>query len=223
MNLKKVILFIALVFLINWLMAILFIALGGKWMMTPASLVVAISYMFVPMIIAIIVQRFIYKEPIKEALGISFKINRWFIVAWLLPVIIAVAAIGVSIVFPNWYLNFNEYKQIELIAYNTIHDSSTERESWVAIYPNGNYERTLLKAQSYWSSTAGHEKKKEHWNKSKRKNPDAEIDMLATYRKAIREKWNVIYNSPNENSNKPSFKNKAEPGKYDKIDAEGKV
>jgi membrane protease YdiL (CAAX protease family) len=99
-NLKKIILFIALVFLVNWLMVVLFIALGGKWM-TPVSLVLAISYMFVPMVIAIIVQKFIYKEPIKEALGISFKVNRWFIVAWLLPVIIAVAVIGVSIIFPQ--------------------------------------------------------------------------------------------------------------------------
>ena len=99
-NVKKILLFITLVFLVNWLMVILFIALGGKWM-TPVSLAVAISYMFVPMVIAIIVQRFVYKEPIKEALGISFKMNRWFIVAWLLPVIIAVATIGVSIIFPQ--------------------------------------------------------------------------------------------------------------------------
>jgi membrane protease YdiL (CAAX protease family) len=100
-NLKKIILFIGLVFLVNWLMVILFVAHGGKWMATPVSLAVAISYMFVPMIIAIIVQRLIYREPIKEALGISFKLNRWFVVAWLLPVIIAIAAIGVSIIFPQ--------------------------------------------------------------------------------------------------------------------------
>jgi membrane protease YdiL (CAAX protease family) len=100
LNYKKIILFIALVFLVNWLMVILFIANGGKWM-TPASLALAIGYMFVPMVIAIIVQKFIYKEPIKDALGISFKINRWFIVAWLLPVIIAIAIIGVSIISPQ--------------------------------------------------------------------------------------------------------------------------
>ena len=100
LNYKKIILFIALVFLVNWLMVILFIANGGKWM-TPASFVLAAGYMLVPMVIAIIVQRFIYKEPIKDALGISFKINRWFIVAWLLPIIIAIAVIGVSIIFPQ--------------------------------------------------------------------------------------------------------------------------
>ena len=100
MNLKKIILFIALVFLINWLMVILFIALGGEWM-SPTSLIIAISYMFVPMIVAIIVQRLIYKEPIKGALGISFKVNRWFVVAWLLPVIIAVATIGISVMIPQ--------------------------------------------------------------------------------------------------------------------------
>jgi membrane protease YdiL (CAAX protease family) len=101
MNMKKIILFIALVFLVSWLMVALFLAFGGRWMATPVSLAFALTYMFVPMIIAIIVQKFIYKEPIKQALGISFKVNRWFVVAWLLPVIIAVAAIGVSITFPQ--------------------------------------------------------------------------------------------------------------------------
>jgi hypothetical protein len=54
-------------------------------------------YMFIPMIIAIVVQKFIYKESLKEPLGISFKPNRWFLVAWLFSPIIAFAAFGVSL------------------------------------------------------------------------------------------------------------------------------
>jgi uncharacterized protein len=99
-HLKKIILFIALVFSVSWLMVILFLALGGKWG-TPVSMVFAVGYMFVPMIMAIIIQKFIYKEPLKEPLGISFKINRWFAVAWLIPFIVAIATIGVSVIFPN--------------------------------------------------------------------------------------------------------------------------
>jgi membrane protease YdiL (CAAX protease family) len=98
MRFKKVALFIGLTFFASWLMAILFFAFGGKWG-TTASLVMAAGYMFVPMVIAIIVQKFIYKEPLKEPLGISFKLNRWFLVAWLLPPIIAFATIGVSLLF----------------------------------------------------------------------------------------------------------------------------
>jgi len=53
------------------------------------------------MIMAIVVQKFVYKEPLREPLGISFKLNRWFLVAWLLPPIIAFATIGVSLLLPG--------------------------------------------------------------------------------------------------------------------------
>jgi len=99
-HIKKAMLFVGLTFLVSWLMALLFFAFGGKWN-TPASIVMAVCYMFIPMIIAIIVQKVIYKEPIKGPLGISFKLNRWFLVAWLLPAIIAVVTIGVSLLFPG--------------------------------------------------------------------------------------------------------------------------
>jgi membrane protease YdiL (CAAX protease family) len=100
MRFKKVILFIGLTFFANWSMAILFFALGGKWN-TTASLVMATGYMFVPMVIAIVVQKFICKEPLKEPLGISFKLNRWFLAAWLLPPVIALACLGVSFLLPG--------------------------------------------------------------------------------------------------------------------------
>jgi membrane protease YdiL (CAAX protease family) len=57
--------------------------------------------MFIPMTVAIMVQRSVYKEPLKEPLGISFRLNRWFLVAWLLPPVIACAALGVSLLFPG--------------------------------------------------------------------------------------------------------------------------
>ena len=99
-HIKKAMLFVGLTFLVSWLMVLLFFAFGGKWN-TPASIAMAVCYMFVPMIIAIIVQKLIYKEPVKKPLGISFKLNRWFLVAWLLPAIIAVVTIGVSLLFPG--------------------------------------------------------------------------------------------------------------------------
>jgi membrane protease YdiL (CAAX protease family) len=98
-NFKKVALFICLTFFLSWLMAILFFAFGGRWN-TPASLVMAVVYMFIPMAVSIVVQKLIYKEPLKT-LGISFKINRWFLVAWLLPLFIAFVSIGVSLLFPG--------------------------------------------------------------------------------------------------------------------------
>lgn len=97
---KKSGLFIGITFTISWFIAILFVALGGKWN-TPIAMTVAVAYMFIPMISAILVQKFIYKEPLKEPLGISFKLNRWWLVAWLLPPLVAFATLGVSLFFPG--------------------------------------------------------------------------------------------------------------------------
>lgn len=73
-NVKRALLFIMLTFFLSYLLAILYVILGGKWG-TPGSFVVAIVYMFIPMIVVIVVQKVIYQEPLKETLGISFKLN----------------------------------------------------------------------------------------------------------------------------------------------------
>jgi membrane protease YdiL (CAAX protease family) len=99
-NIRKAALFIGLTFFFNYLLVILYFALGGKWVM-PGALIVATTYMFIPMIVTIVVQRLIYKEPLKEPFGISFKLNRWFLVAWLLPPIIAFATLGISLLLPG--------------------------------------------------------------------------------------------------------------------------
>jgi membrane protease YdiL (CAAX protease family) len=99
-NIKKSLIFIGLTFIINYLMVILFLVLGGKWDMT-SSLTLGVAYMFVPMIVAIIVQKGIYKEPLKEPLGISWKFNRWWLIAWLLPPAVAFAVSGISLLLPG--------------------------------------------------------------------------------------------------------------------------
>ena len=99
-NIKKALTFIGLTFFLSYLLAFLYFVFGGEWVM-PGSLIVATIYMFIPMVVAFVVQKLIYKEPIKKPLGISFKLNRWFFVAWLLPPVIAFATIGVSLLFPG--------------------------------------------------------------------------------------------------------------------------
>ena len=97
-SIKKALLFIGLTFFFCWLMVALFFAFGGKWD-TPASFGMTTIYMFIPIAVAIFVQKFIYKESLKKPLGISFKLNRWFVVAWLLPPLVAFATLGVSLLF----------------------------------------------------------------------------------------------------------------------------
>jgi len=99
-SIKKALLFIGLTFFFCWLLVALFFAFGGKWN-TPFSFAITMIYMFIPMTIAIFVQKFIYKESLKEPLGISFKLNRWFVIAWLLPPVIAFATLGISLLFPG--------------------------------------------------------------------------------------------------------------------------
>jgi membrane protease YdiL (CAAX protease family) len=64
-------------------------------------MVVGIVVMFMPMTSVILVQKVIYKDPLAKPLGISFKLNRWWLVAWLLPLVVALATIGVSLLIPG--------------------------------------------------------------------------------------------------------------------------
>ncbi len=97
-NNRKVFIFVGLTYILSYLLIFLYLAFGGKWIM-PGSIIVATSYMFVPLIVTIIVQKVMYRKPLKEPMGILFRFNRWFLVAWLLPVMIAIATLGVSLLF----------------------------------------------------------------------------------------------------------------------------
>lgn len=99
-NIKKSLIFIGLTFFGNWLMVFLFLALGGQWGIY-SSMIIGTAYMFIPMLIAILVQKGIYGEPLKGPLGISWKFNRWWLVAWFLPPIAAFASFGVSLLLPG--------------------------------------------------------------------------------------------------------------------------
>ncbi|MDR2897569.1 MAG: CPBP family intramembrane metalloprotease [Spirochaetaceae bacterium] len=60
----------------------------------------ASSYMMLPAICSIIMQ-LAYKEKPLRGLGISFKFNRWFVVAGIVPLVYTFAAMGINLLFPN--------------------------------------------------------------------------------------------------------------------------
>jgi membrane protease YdiL (CAAX protease family) len=91
--------FIALTYGISWSLAGAFVFFGGRWF-TSGSVILAVIYMFVPMSVAFMLQRTM-REPIRQPLGISFKLNRWFVLAWLLPVGLSLATFGISLVLPG--------------------------------------------------------------------------------------------------------------------------
>jgi membrane protease YdiL (CAAX protease family) len=96
---RKLWTFLVLTFAGNWLLAGLYYLAGGR-LNSPSAIVMMILYMFIPMTAAMIVQRFIAHQPLRD-LGVSFRFNRWFIGAWLLPPVLAFAAFGVSLLFPG--------------------------------------------------------------------------------------------------------------------------
>ncbi|MBW4668101.1 MAG: CPBP family intramembrane metalloprotease [Cyanomargarita calcarea GSE-NOS-MK-12-04C] len=98
-NIQKSLIFIAATFLLNYLLIIVYLALGKKWE-APNSVIVSSTYMLVPMLVTIIVQKFLYRDSLRM-LGLSFSLNWWFLVAWLLPGIIAFLSLGINLLVPN--------------------------------------------------------------------------------------------------------------------------
>ena len=99
-NLNKTTLFIALTFVISFSLAGIFRLTGLEYQAT-AGIILATMYMFIPALSVFIVERFIHKEKIAGNLFISFKINKWFVFAWLITPVISFGAFGISLLFPG--------------------------------------------------------------------------------------------------------------------------
>jgi uncharacterized protein len=82
MNLKKIILFLLIAFGISWTSAGILYAAGIEYGKGVSVIVVATFYMMAPALAAIIVQKVIYKQPLKE-LGLDFKRTKWKGLFWL--------------------------------------------------------------------------------------------------------------------------------------------
>lgn len=97
---KKTFLFISITFGLSWLLIATFRKAGGVWN-SSTSMSIATLYMFVPLVSVFITQKIFHKGELKESIGLKFTWNRWFVAAWLLPFIIAAAALGISILVPG--------------------------------------------------------------------------------------------------------------------------
>jgi uncharacterized protein len=100
MNRKKILTFICLTFLISWTAAGLFYLSGLEWGNLVAT-AFAIVYMYFPLIGAVIVQKYIYKQPVMKTYGVNKNKSKWLLVAWGLPVLLTFATIGVSLLLPG--------------------------------------------------------------------------------------------------------------------------
>lgn len=100
-KMNKTVLFLILVFSISFSFAGLFKLLGGDISNQLAYTLMGATYMFIPTICVLIVEKLIHKQPLQKNLLISFKINKWFVIAWLSMPILAFITIGVSLLFPD--------------------------------------------------------------------------------------------------------------------------
>lgn len=98
---NKTTLFLMLTFVISFSIAGIYNLLGGPGPGTIKFTILGATYMFIPTICVLIVEKFIHKENVKTQLLLSFKLNRWFLVAWLFMPIVAFTTLGINLLFPD--------------------------------------------------------------------------------------------------------------------------
>jgi uncharacterized protein len=114
-NIKKIAIFLALTFGCDWTLAICYFA-SGRTMDDQLFVWVGVLYMSVPAIMSVVVQKFMFKEPLVEPLAINFRVNRWFGVAWILPFVMVFLTVFLDLLFPGVRYNF----QPQLLANQTL-------------------------------------------------------------------------------------------------------
>ena len=96
---KKGLSFTIIAYLCVWLLVGAF-WLSGKTTVSPLWAVVASVCMFMPLVATIITQM-LNHEPVLGSIGIRWKINHWWFVAWLLPVAMTMGIIAFSCLMPG--------------------------------------------------------------------------------------------------------------------------
>ncbi len=87
-------------FIVSYLFILLYFVFGGQWQM-PGALVVAVTYMFLPLLTTIGLLTFVFHEPIAPAIGLAFRFNRWWLIAWVVPPILALLTLAISLLLPG--------------------------------------------------------------------------------------------------------------------------
>lgn len=73
---------------------------GGSWRRLD-SFVFANLAMLVPGLVAAGTARFLFREPVPRVLGLSLRFNRWFVFAWLVPVLLSCATLPLGLLLPG--------------------------------------------------------------------------------------------------------------------------
>lgn len=96
MNTKKLIVFLLWAFLPMVIVEVVMHLSGA----VIKGMLLSAGAMFTPLL-SVILTQLIFKEPVLKNLGISYKINRWWCLGWLLMPLIAFAVLGVTLLMPG--------------------------------------------------------------------------------------------------------------------------
>lgn len=97
---KKSVQYIAAIWGVSWIAAGAVALLGLRSAHGFGYMAFAAAYMLLPAACAIALQM-IHKEKPFGNLNVSFKLNRWFLIAGIVPFIYSFTALGISLLFPH--------------------------------------------------------------------------------------------------------------------------
>lgn len=99
MRARKIVLFLLLAYGMAWTLEFGFFALGGR-VGSGAFTAIALLCMFTPATAALITQKLVWKEPLRD-LGLSAPRLSWLAVAWLLPLALVIVTLALSLLVPG--------------------------------------------------------------------------------------------------------------------------
>jgi membrane protease YdiL (CAAX protease family) len=98
----KLSLYLILTFGISWPLAIFYTLAGGDTDPFSAGyFTMAMAFMFTPMLSVIVIEKAVFKNSLKNIYPLRFKWNKWWLIAWLSPLVIAMATFGVGLLVPG--------------------------------------------------------------------------------------------------------------------------
>ncbi|MEZ4286618.1 MAG: hypothetical protein R3A47_00350 [Polyangiales bacterium] len=90
--------FTVLLILFTWPASIYMVANQISWT-TALGRALGVWNAFAVLLVSLLMMGPVLKQPIRDAFAISFRVNRWFFVGWLLPVAIAMLALAIASLF----------------------------------------------------------------------------------------------------------------------------
>lgn len=97
---KRAVHFVVLTYALSLLLFAIFSLSGGQ-LKSLSGVLMAVVYMYMPATAAVILRKLVYREPVMRPLGVALDVNRFWIVACLLPLLLALSAFGLALMLPE--------------------------------------------------------------------------------------------------------------------------